>query len=154
MPQPAEPHRLKSVLRFMWSSAPGRQDHVVDLIEFPFILPAPSAPKIPENSEMDEMDEMDRSDPIWAERSRVAEVSVQLTGWKAIAALALVIAIIGIRFSLRFPRVTDDGREALRVWLVDDYVRMEPRQARASCQRLSGGAASQFACATGCGSAG
>jgi hypothetical protein len=32
MPQPAEPHRLKSVLRFMWSSAPGRQDRVVDLL--------------------------------------------------------------------------------------------------------------------------
>jgi hypothetical protein len=72
------------------------------------------------------MDEMDGSDSIWAEGNRVGEVSFQLTGRKAIAALALLIAIVGIRFSLRFPSVTDDGREALRAWLVDDYEGWSP----------------------------
>lgn len=51
----------------------------------------------------------------------------QLTGWKALAALFVFIAIAGIRLSMLFQTVPDDGREAVRAWLVKDYEGLGPK---------------------------
>jgi hypothetical protein len=50
----------------------------------------------------------------------VAETRIELTGRKAIAALAVILAVAGIRLSMRFPAIPDDGRETVRMWLVND----------------------------------
>jgi hypothetical protein len=60
----------------------------------------------------------------------VAEMRIELTGWKAIAALAVLLAIAGIRTSMRFPTVPEEGRETIRTWLVNDYVGWGPRALR------------------------
>jgi hypothetical protein len=49
------------------------------------------------------------------------ETRIELTGWKAIVGLAIVILFAGIRLSMRFQRVPDEGQEAVREWLVKDY---------------------------------
>ena len=57
----------------------------------------------------------------------VAETRIELTGWKAIVAVLVVVAITGVRMSMRFPAIPDEGREALRTWLVKDYEGLGPR---------------------------
>jgi hypothetical protein len=49
------------------------------------------------------------------------ETRIELTGWKAVAAAVIILSILAIRFSMRFPTITDEGRETLRAWLVNDY---------------------------------
>jgi len=51
----------------------------------------------------------------------MAQTRIELTGWKAIAVAAIILSVSAIRFSMRFPTVTDEGRETLRTWLVKDY---------------------------------
>jgi len=65
----------------------------------------------------------------------VPETRIELTGWKAIAAVAVFLAIAGIRISMRFPAIPEDGRETIRIWLVNDY---EGRGPRAVAQAVSG----------------
>jgi hypothetical protein len=55
------------------------------------------------------------------------ETRIELTGWKAIAALVLVLGVTGYRIYSRFPVVNDEGREALRDWLVKDYTGRGPK---------------------------
>lgn len=50
----------------------------------------------------------------------------QLTGWKAVVALLVFMALAGIRLSMRFQTIPDDGREAVRTWLVKDYEGLGP----------------------------
>lgn len=56
----------------------------------------------------------------------MAETRIELTGWKAILVLVAVLGVSSIRLYSRFPNVTDDGREALRSWLVKDYEGLGP----------------------------
>lgn len=51
----------------------------------------------------------------------IAQTHIELTGWKAIAGLLVLLAIAGIRLAVRFPAVPDEGRDAIHSWLVDDY---------------------------------
>jgi hypothetical protein len=51
----------------------------------------------------------------------MGETRIELTGWKAIAVLVVILGISGYRIYTHFPSVSDDGREALRTWLVKDY---------------------------------
>ena len=62
------------------------------------------------------------------------ETRIELTGWKAVAGLAVILAITGIRLAARFPTVPDDGRETVRTWLVNDY---EGRGPKALAQMVS-----------------
>lgn len=62
------------------------------------------------------------------------ETRIELTGWKAVAGLAVILAITGVRLMMRFPSVPDDGREAVRTWLVNDY---EGRGPKALAQMVS-----------------
>ena len=55
------------------------------------------------------------------QRVPVAEANISLSGWKAIAGLALILVIPGIRLAIRFQTVPDEGRDAIRAWLVDEY---------------------------------
>jgi hypothetical protein len=64
----------------------------------------------------------------------MAETRIELTGWKAGVALAVILGVAGVRFSMRFPTMTDDGREAVRTWLVNDY---EGRGPKAVAQMVS-----------------
>ena len=48
------------------------------------------------------------------------ETRIDLTGWKAVAIAALILAVSGYRLYSRFQTVTDDGREALQTWLIKD----------------------------------
>jgi hypothetical protein len=57
----------------------------------------------------------------------LAETRIELTGWKAIVALAVFLAISAVRLLMRFPAVADDGREAVRTWLVNDYEGRGPK---------------------------
>jgi hypothetical protein len=56
----------------------------------------------------------------------VGETRIELTGWKAIVAAAIFLAVTGYRIYSRFPAVNDDGRKALREWLVKDYTGRGP----------------------------
>jgi hypothetical protein len=51
----------------------------------------------------------------------MGETRIELTGWKAIVALVVILGVTGIRIYSRFPAVNDEGRKALREWLVKDY---------------------------------
>lgn len=51
----------------------------------------------------------------------MGQTRIELSGWKAVAVAAVILCVSAIRFSTRFPTVTDEGRETLRVWLVNDY---------------------------------
>jgi hypothetical protein len=57
----------------------------------------------------------------------MAETRIELTGWKAIVVAALILGVSGYRFNSRFQTVSDDGREALREWLVRDYTGRGPK---------------------------
>ena len=64
----------------------------------------------------------------------MAETRIELTGWKAILVLVAVLGVSGIRIYSRFPKVSEDGRDALRSWLIKDY---EGRGPRALAQRVA-----------------
>jgi len=57
----------------------------------------------------------------------MGETRIELTGWKAILVAVLVLGFTGYRIYSRFPTVNDDGREALRTWLVKDYTGRGPK---------------------------
>ena len=57
----------------------------------------------------------------------MAETRIELTGWKAIVVAVLILAASGYRFYSRFQTVSDDGRGALREWLVKDYTGRGPK---------------------------
>jgi hypothetical protein len=57
----------------------------------------------------------------------MSETRIKLTGWKAILVTVLILGVTGYRFYSRFPTVTDDGREALRLWLAKDYTGRGPK---------------------------
>jgi hypothetical protein len=57
----------------------------------------------------------------------MGETRVQLTGWKAIAVLVVILGVSGYHVYSRFPTVNDDGREALRSWLIKDYTGRGPK---------------------------
>jgi len=57
----------------------------------------------------------------------MAETRIELTGWKAIVVAVLVLGVAGYRFYSRFQSVSDDGRGALREWLVKDYTGRGPK---------------------------
>jgi hypothetical protein len=52
---------------------------------------------------------------------------IELTGWKAIVAVALFLGVSGYRVYSRLQTVNDNGREALREWLVKDYTGRGPK---------------------------
>jgi hypothetical protein len=64
----------------------------------------------------------------------MGETRIELTGWKAILVAMLILGVTGYRIYSRFPTVNDDGREALRVWLVKDYT---GRGQKALAQRVA-----------------
>jgi pyridoxine/pyridoxamine 5'-phosphate oxidase len=64
----------------------------------------------------------------------MGETRIELTGWKAIAALVVILGVSGIRIYTRFPTVNDEGREAVRTWLVKDYT---GRGVKALAQRVA-----------------
>lgn len=55
------------------------------------------------------------------------ETRIELTGWKAIAALLLILAIAGVGLLMRLPAIPDNGCEAVRAWLVKDYEGRGPK---------------------------
>ena len=57
----------------------------------------------------------------------VAENRIELTGWKAIVVAVLILAVSGYRVYSRFQTVSDDGRGALREWLLKDYTGRGPK---------------------------
>jgi len=57
----------------------------------------------------------------------MAETRIELTGWKAIVVAVLVLGVAGYRFYSRFQSVSDNGRGALREWLVKDYTGRGPK---------------------------
>lgn len=57
----------------------------------------------------------------------MAETRIELTGWKAIVAGLLLLVWFGGRIYTHIPKVPDEGREALRTWLVKDYTGRGPR---------------------------
>ena len=57
----------------------------------------------------------------------MAETRIELTGWKAIVVGALILVVSGYRIYSRFPTISDDGRAALREWLVKDYTGRGPK---------------------------
>jgi hypothetical protein len=57
----------------------------------------------------------------------MSETRIELTGWKAIVVAGIVLAVSGYRIYSRFATVSNDGREALRTWLVKDYTGRGPR---------------------------
>jgi hypothetical protein len=64
----------------------------------------------------------------------MAGTRIELTGWKAIVAGLLLLGWFGVRVYLHLPKVTDEGRETLRTWLVKDYTGRGPRDV---AQRLA-----------------
>ena len=57
----------------------------------------------------------------------MAETRIELTGWKEIVAGVLLLGWFGGRIYMHVPKVPDEGREALRTWLVKDYTGQGPR---------------------------
>lgn len=57
----------------------------------------------------------------------MAETRIELSGWKAISVLALILAVTGFQVHSRFRSVSEDGREALRQWLVREYEGRGPK---------------------------
>src|SRR5712664_3930917 len=57
---------------------------------------------------------------------QVAETRIELSGWHAVAALVLILAVSGIRVYMRFQSVSEEGREAVRQYLVKDYEGLGP----------------------------
>ena len=56
----------------------------------------------------------------------MAETRIELSGWQAVAALVVILGVTGIRVSMRFQSVPDEGREAVRQYLVKDYEGLGP----------------------------
>jgi hypothetical protein len=54
------------------------------------------------------------------------QAQIQLRGWQALAALALLLAASCIRVSSRIQTVPDEGRMAVHDWLVRDYEGLGP----------------------------
>src|SRR6266853_4185676 len=59
--------------------------------------------------------------------SAMAETRIELTGWKAIVVAAIILTVTGFRMYSRFPTVNDDGRKALRDWMVKDDTGRGPK---------------------------
>jgi hypothetical protein len=57
----------------------------------------------------------------------MSETRIELTGWKAIVVAVLILGVSGYRFYARFQTVSDEGRGALREWLVRDYTGRGPK---------------------------
>lgn len=57
----------------------------------------------------------------------MSETRIELTGWRAIVVAVLILGVSGYRFYTRFQTVSDDGRGALREWLVKDYTGRGPK---------------------------
>jgi hypothetical protein len=57
----------------------------------------------------------------------MAEMRIELTGWKAILAAVLFLCMFVVRVYLHVPKVPDEGREELRTWLVKDYTGRGPK---------------------------
>jgi hypothetical protein len=57
----------------------------------------------------------------------MGETRIELTGWKAILVAVIILGASGYRLYTRFPPVNDEGREALRSWLVKDYTGRGPK---------------------------
>jgi hypothetical protein len=57
----------------------------------------------------------------------MAETRIELTGWKAIAVAALILAVGGVRIIMRFQTVPEEGKAVLREWLVKDYTGRGPK---------------------------
>ena len=57
----------------------------------------------------------------------MAEYNFTLKGWKAVAALAVLAAIYGLRIYSRVQTVDDAGRDVLTAWLLKDYQGQGPR---------------------------
>jgi hypothetical protein len=55
------------------------------------------------------------------------DTRVELTGWKAMAALAIVLAFSGYRIVSRFQTVPENGKQELRAWLIKDYTGRGPK---------------------------
>ena len=51
----------------------------------------------------------------------MAEYRVQLSGWKAIAGIVVVLGLVGGTMALRIRPVDDAMREAIRVYLLNEY---------------------------------
>ena len=60
-------------------------------------------------------------------KESMSETRIELTGWKAIAVAALVLALSGYRVYSRIQTVGEDGRKELRDWLVKDYTGRGPK---------------------------
>jgi hypothetical protein len=56
----------------------------------------------------------------------MAETRIELSGWHAVAALVVILGVSGIRVSMRFQSVPEEGREAVRQYLVKDYEGLGP----------------------------
>jgi hypothetical protein len=57
----------------------------------------------------------------------MSETRIELTGWKAIVVAALILAVGGVRIMMRFQTVPEEGKGALREWLVKDYTGRGPK---------------------------
>ena len=57
----------------------------------------------------------------------MAETRIELTGRKAIVVAVLILGVSGYRVYSRFQTVSDDGRGALREWLIKDYTGRGPK---------------------------
>jgi hypothetical protein len=57
----------------------------------------------------------------------VAEYTVNLKGWKALAILAVIAGIYGLRMYSRLQTVDEAGRDVLTAWLLKEYQGQGPR---------------------------
>jgi len=53
----------------------------------------------------------------------MSQATVTLKGWKAVAALAVVLGVVAVRVSSARARLGTEGREALRAWVVGEVQR-------------------------------
>jgi len=60
-------------------------------------------------------------------RGTMADTRIELTGWKAIVAAALILGVSGYQIYSRFQTVPNGGQQALREWLVKDYTGRGPK---------------------------
>jgi hypothetical protein len=69
----------------------------------------------------------------------MAGYRVELGGWKALAAIAAVLAVFGLRIYLRVQTVDDAGREAVRARLVKEYHSETAEQLKRKLELSNGG---------------
>ena len=67
------------------------------------------------------------------------EYNFRLTGWKAVAVIALIAAISGYRFFSRFQTVNDAQRDVLSTWLLKDYQGQGPHDLMKRVQEYKAG---------------